>query len=547
MKEKKNIDRLFQEKFKEFEKEPPESVWKNIKRELKQDQRKKVLLPLWSKIAGVAALIALLFLVGRGVLFDNAGVTNHSNKIDQTNTTRGKAFENITNSDVESQREPTYSHSQDLDKSASEQGNNVENKALTTNSEEEKNVTKTPFNKQTKTSIVNNSTSSKTSAQKQSVSKSQSTSSENKKSDNERVAQHNLAPKEKQKTEQNTKLGEFNSKTSAIAESDKSKNESTQQIDFTKNKEQGNKENQDNLFDKIVNSNENKTLDPSKSNPIAQNEVTEDEENSDTSKNTHSIYDDIAKNEDEDNLNLKQTHEGQKRLALRPNIAPIYYNSLTGGSALDPGFSDNKSEGEVTMSFGVDVAYAVSERFKIRSGINKINMSYNTMGIAYTVNTQSRNIKGLSSGGNTQDIALVRTVDLPKRTNEVNHNLMAPYTEAKLNQQLEYLEVPFEVEYALLNQRFSINIIGGASTLFLTDNAVHLNSSMGTASLGGANNLNSVSFTTNVGLGFDYRITNTLNFNLEPTFKYQVNGFSGPTGGFNPYYFGIYTGMSFKF
>ena len=35
MKEKKNIDRLFQEKFKDFEHTPKEDVWKNIAEKLK--------------------------------------------------------------------------------------------------------------------------------------------------------------------------------------------------------------------------------------------------------------------------------------------------------------------------------------------------------------------------------------------------------------------------------------------------------------------------------------------------------------------------------
>ena len=41
MKEKKNIDRLFQEQFRGFEKTPNNQVWLNIEAELKKDKKRK--------------------------------------------------------------------------------------------------------------------------------------------------------------------------------------------------------------------------------------------------------------------------------------------------------------------------------------------------------------------------------------------------------------------------------------------------------------------------------------------------------------------------
>ncbi len=59
MSEKKNIDRLFQESFKEFEVQPPAMLWDAIEKEL--DQRKKPrMIPLWWTIGGVAAGLVIL-------------------------------------------------------------------------------------------------------------------------------------------------------------------------------------------------------------------------------------------------------------------------------------------------------------------------------------------------------------------------------------------------------------------------------------------------------------------------------------------------------
>jgi hypothetical protein len=116
-----------------------------------------------------------------------------------------------------------------------------------------------------------------------------------------------------------------------------------------------------------------------------------------------------------------------------------------------------------------------------------------------------------------------------------------------MGQQMGYLEVPLELNYALLNRKFGVNIIGGVSSLFLTDNSVVLESSGQTTEFGEANNINSVNFSTNLGLGLDYKFTPKLKFNVEPVFKYQLNTFSNTSGNFNPYSLGVYSGFTFKF
>ena len=49
MSEKKNIERLFQEKFKDFEAIPSQKVWDNIEEELQKKKRRKVV-PIWFRL-----------------------------------------------------------------------------------------------------------------------------------------------------------------------------------------------------------------------------------------------------------------------------------------------------------------------------------------------------------------------------------------------------------------------------------------------------------------------------------------------------------------
>ena len=118
---------------------------------------------------------------------------------------------------------------------------------------------------------------------------------------------------------------------------------------------------------------------------------------------------------------------------------------------------------------------------------------------------------------------------------------------AALSQRIDYIEIPMELEYKLNNNRFGIHIIGGFSTFILEDNQVVSEFDNNRDNIGEATNINNVSFSTNIGIGLNYKFSKSFIYNLEPTFKYQINGFSNTTGNFNPYIIGVYTGFSYKF
>ena len=97
MSDKKHIDRLFQEAFKDFEAVPSDAVWKNIKTKLNEKNKKRRVIPIWWRYAGVAALLLLLLTVG-GIYFNNTG----EGKIDQVADTENTNSENadIKNNDA---------------------------------------------------------------------------------------------------------------------------------------------------------------------------------------------------------------------------------------------------------------------------------------------------------------------------------------------------------------------------------------------------------------------------------------------------------------
>ena len=71
MKDKRNIDEVFKQGFEGHAPEPSPEVWNNIQQQLDAERKDRKVIPLWWKAAGVAALIALIFLIGDKLVWDD--------------------------------------------------------------------------------------------------------------------------------------------------------------------------------------------------------------------------------------------------------------------------------------------------------------------------------------------------------------------------------------------------------------------------------------------------------------------------------------------
>jgi hypothetical protein len=265
-----------------------------------------------------------------------------------------------------------------------------------------------------------------------------------------------------------------------------------------------------------------------------------------------SIYDAI---EEQKQLESKEavannTNPQENLWEIAPNIAPVYYNTLSQGSSIDASFADNSQSGDVNISYGIGVRYALSNRLKIRSGINNVALSYSTGGIELgdgPVSLALKNIDYASEG------VVVIAQDLGTFSSQNQDGTFGDITpkstngEAFINQNISYYEVPLELSYTLFDSAFGLDVIGGVSTLLLGNNEVSVTAGSYNEVLGSANNLSSLSFATNIGLGLHYKMSSKFRLNVEPMFKYQLNPYTDSSVSFKPYYLGVYTGLSFKF
>jgi len=235
------------------------------------------------------------------------------------------------------------------------------------------------------------------------------------------------------------------------------------------------------------------------------------------------------------------TDEIDKKWSIGPTIAPVYYNSLQNGSPLNDDLSGNAKTSDNALSIGVKINYQLSNKFFIQSGVNKVELAYNTKNVNALISSSKNSFSNINT--DKSGVILTPAKNRTAGINELNKSSVS----GDLNQSIEYFELPIEMKYNLYDKRIGLNLVGGFSTLILSNNSVSMVTNNSVTDLGDANNLNDFNFSGNVGVDLDYKIGNSWYLNVAPMFKYQFNTYSDNAGNFRPYYFGLYSGLNYKF
>ena len=538
MSEKKNIDRLFREKFKDFEVAPPDYVWENIRKTLQKKNKRRVV-PLWIRLSGVAAILVVGFLFvtpyleeadtdSNPVVIENAveGQNPQEQNPLATPATQPGATRGAVNTAVAvSEDEATTRTTSDtrVNRGAGVTGPETGRSAYNRNEAvaQRGNTTETTANSRER---INNRTT------REAVNVTVTDAGQT-------VAEANTQPaNNNDRTDINRSEGASPSGNITVVAANEAIAENISGA-------AGNNNNPNNAAQ--IAREENNTI--NRSIPvIAQEAVAE------TTVDTAAV----APENELEKLRLEQLNGSKEeeeavaenteaRWNIKPQVAPLFYNSLSSGSPIDEQFAANSKSYDNEMSFGVGVNYALTDRLSIRSGVNTVNLSYATNDIQFHASLNQSTINVASS---TDTNIVVHNGQAAGTDISLIGNVPTQTYEGSMVQETGYIEVPLEMSYALLNKKFGIEVIGGVSTLFLNENRVSAVSSNGySANIGSAQNLNDVHFSTNVGLGFTYRFLKSFQASFEPMFKYQVNAYSRDAGNFRPYFIGLYSGVSFSF
>ena len=540
MSDKKNIERLFQEKFKDFEAIPAQKVWDNIEAELHKKKKRKVI-PIWFRLSRIAAVLLVGVLIGYGILntttentpFDRGVVLQEENKVPNDTAESLDPIESnsiVTATEYSNpETNPISSEPHKFPKNATDEATvNQENpelsvpikqaSALQGGSSEKANVLNRKNNNNT---LIVNAPKNKENA-----------TGLGQAFKNESIANSGTAAN-KNEIKNPVLLADSKNKNAALAVQENTKSKIFE-----------------NALPQSTVGSKNKTSVPSEINtttPIAFDTNALEKQKKDSAAVATVVpnaLEELLKQQEKEKELVTETKVN--RWQITSNVAPIYFSSASNGSPISSEFSDNSKSYERNISYGVGVNYALSNKWTVRGGVNKLTLGYNTNNIVYYPGLPDAS-SSRSSNSHFQSKGSQMIIEDNSASNMLSFSDIPGKNVGHLNQTMGYIEVPMELSYKLLNRKFGIELIGGMSTMFLNENNLSVISGEFVTSAGQADNLNDISFTTNIGLGFKYNFWKSFQANIEPKFKYQLNTFSENDGGFKPYFIGIYSGVSFSF
>ena len=107
MKDKKHIDRLFQEKLKNLEATPNNAVWDRISTQLGEEGGQSKAAPIWWRLAGIAAGLLLLVALGDTVITNTSNSNGTMEEVPTEIVDTNAASEDALNEDTTGTEETT--------------------------------------------------------------------------------------------------------------------------------------------------------------------------------------------------------------------------------------------------------------------------------------------------------------------------------------------------------------------------------------------------------------------------------------------------------
>lgn len=604
MKENKNIERLFQEKFKDFEANPPEDAWDVIASRIEKKNNKRRVIPFWFKASGIAACL----FIGISLLLPSETDQNNfipsdekivlenkkENNTDQNNSNQKNSTKNSinnngikkTNSDVVVTKENNSFNSKEKKSSLNNnlKENHISNKSNSNNTITKNNAIVTVTNQETNSIRIGNKEKNIQDTQNALITNHKVSTNENKALvNNSNTPEQRIESSTNLEVTSNEKATDYlinkniiSSDKESFAISEEKSNQNSNNLnkislqnisDETENhvvENQNSKSSKDrvvvstqsNQKTKIKTQNTTDSTTEIQKNGISKNSlvITNEISKDSTTTNTEAlaevnVLEQLLKEKEAGENAVEKEKEKRDKWVVSSNAAPVYFNSISNGSPIDEQFSNNEKSYATSLSYGVGLQYNLTNKISIRSGINAININYNTNNVYYSSTLRQINATSLNidQNANAENLVLRNAPSPDANILSADVENMSEASLASLNQEMGYIEIPLEMTYKILDKKIGIEVIGGMSTLVLNKNNISLVSNGSEMVIGEANNLNNIHFSSNVGLGFNYNFLKSFQFNIQPVFKYQINTFNSNSGNFKPYIVGLYSGISFSF
>jgi len=263
----------------------------------------------------------------------------------------------------------------------------------------------------------------------------------------------------------------------------------------------------------------------------------------------------------------KETENNRGNIfSLGGSVSPTYAfrNSSEDNSA-------NQENGITSLSGGLNISIKTTKRLHIETGViyaqvgQKFSNSYfeGDRSIAFLANAETLN---MDTPNNSNDnlknsmgniITTTNNSDLPmanistEKINSFDLNSAKVSTNAykvNIQQELDYIEIPFNLKYFILDKKYKLSLTSGVSSNFLIGNGAYALNDGSKDRLGSIEGINKVSYSATFGFGIKAPLSKSFDFNIEPRFKYFFNSVTSSSQyDFKPYSFGVFSGVSYKF
>lgn len=253
------------------------------------------------------------------------------------------------------------------------------------------------------------------------------------------------------------------------------------------------------------------------------------------------------------------------RWTLSAMVSPTYFSNF-GSDNNASGQQVNSSEHAViSYTGGFSLSYRINRRFSIQTGLYYASLDRRVDGInSYAGFKRFNDAKGdhtfeiMTTSGpvysSNADVYLLDAGQGERIIKGYASNTFDPdkanliYINSSIRQNFSYLQMPLIVRYKFIDKTMDFNLIGGVSYDFLVDNAAYVKAGNTRYDVGTTKGINTLSFSSSLGMGMEYNFSDKISLNLEPTFHYYLNPFNQPINqNIHPYSFGIFSGFSYKF
>ncbi|TDW49798.1 hypothetical protein EV144_102221 [Flavobacterium sp. 270] len=226
----------------------------------------------------------------------------------------------------------------------------------------------------------------------------------------------------------------------------------------------------------------------------------------------------------------QQKESSDAEYSVSAFYGPALFGSLSNQSMVNPILSNRSKGHPITSHYG----------FYFKSMYNKLG---------FRVGVSKINLKITTSLDQNQLITNYNNITLKYYSSEMINNEFKNSGPVDLEQKLSYYEMPLEFNYALKKDEspFGIEVFTGFSILILDDNKLFLSSDkIKNKQIGKVKSISETNLSYNLGLGLNYKLTEKIQLDFNPIFKYYLTTFNEGNAS-KPYSLSIQSGVTYKF